>query len=161
MPKRILIVDDLEQIRKLIRAYLDEETEFLVCGEATDGLDAIDKAQNLKPDLIILDASMPRMNGIEAAPKLKKLLPETPIILFTFHENMMHGFAADEIGVDAVVTKDRGMFPLKESVKALLQRRHLTARNEPHAERKYQAIQAIEQDGMVIRLPTPIGTWST
>jgi DNA-binding NarL/FixJ family response regulator len=128
MPKRILIVDDLEQIRKLIRAYLDEETEFLVCGEATDGLDAIDKAQNLKPDLIILDASMPHMNGIEAAPKLKKLLPKTPIILFTFHESMMHGFDASEIGVDAVVTKDRGMFPLKESVKALLQRRHLTAR---------------------------------
>jgi DNA-binding NarL/FixJ family response regulator len=128
MPKRILIVDDLEQIRKLIRAYLDEETEFLVCGEASDGLDAIDKAQNLKPDLIILDASMPRMNGIEAAPQLKKLLPETAIILFTFHESMMHGFDAGDIGVDAVVTKDRGMFPLKESVKALLQRRHLTAR---------------------------------
>ena len=75
-------------MRELIRAYLEEETDFRVCGEAIDGLDAIDKAQTLKPDLIILDASMPRMNGIEAAPKLKKLLPETPIILFTFHENM-------------------------------------------------------------------------
>ena len=136
MPKRILIVDDLEQIRRLIRAYLDEETEFLVCGKATDGLDAIDKAQNLKPDLIILDASMPRMNGIEGAPKLKKLLPETPIILFTFHENMMHGFAADEIGVEAVVTKDRGMFPLKESVKALLERRRLSVRQSNGPKKK-------------------------
>ena len=124
--KRILIVDDLPQMRKLMRAYLEEEREFSVCGEAIDGLDAIDKAQNLKPDLIILDASMPRMNGIEAAPKLKKLLPETPIILFTFHENMMRGFAAGQIGVDEVVTKDRGMFPLKESAKALLERRHLS-----------------------------------
>jgi len=53
-----------------------------------DGFEAIDKAQHLRPDLIILDASMPRMNGIEAAPKLKKLLPEIPIILFTFHESM-------------------------------------------------------------------------
>jgi two-component system chemotaxis response regulator CheY len=120
MPKRILIVHDLEQMRKLIRAYLDEETEFIVCGEATDGLEAIDKAQDLKPDLIILDASMPRMNGVEAAPKLKKILPETPIILFTFHESMMRGFDAREIGVDAVVTKDRGMFPLKENVERLL-----------------------------------------
>jgi DNA-binding NarL/FixJ family response regulator len=126
--KRILIVDDLPQMRKLIRDYREEEREFRVCGEAIDGFDAIDKAQSLKPDLIILDASMPRMNGIEAAPKLKQILPETPIILFTFHESMMHGFDASEIGVDAVVTKDRGMFPLKESVKALLQRRHLTAR---------------------------------
>jgi hypothetical protein len=61
----------------------------------------------------------------EAAPKLKKLLPETPIILFTFHEGMMRGFDAREVGVDAVVTKANGMFPLKESVKPLLQRRHL------------------------------------
>jgi len=118
--KRILIVDDLPEMRELIRAYLEEETDFRVCGEAIDGLDAIDKAQTLKPDLIILDASMPRMNGIEAAPKLKKLLPETPIILFTFHESIMHGFDAVEVGVDAVVTKANGMFPLKESVKALL-----------------------------------------
>jgi DNA-binding NarL/FixJ family response regulator len=123
MPKRILVVDDLAQIRKLIRDLLEAETEFRVCGEATDGHDAIDKAQNLKPDLIILDVSMPRMSGIDAAPKLKKLLPQTPIILFTFHEGLMRGFDAHEIGVDAVVAKDRGMPLLKESVKALLQRR--------------------------------------
>jgi DNA-binding NarL/FixJ family response regulator len=67
---------------------------------------------------------------IEAAPKLKKLFPETPIILFTFYESMMHCFDAREIGVDAVVTKASGMFSLKESVKALLQRRHLTVRPE-------------------------------
>ena len=131
--KRILLVDDLPQIRKLIRAYLEEETDFRVCGEAIDGSDAIDKAQNLEPDLIIFDASMPRMNGIEAAPKLKKLLPETPIILFTSHESMMHGFNPRKLGVDAVVTKDRGMFPLKESVKALLQRRHLAVRRNDDA----------------------------
>jgi DNA-binding NarL/FixJ family response regulator len=123
MPKRILIVDDLAQIRKLIRDLLEAETELRVCGEATDGYDAIDKAQNLNPDLIILDVSMPRMSGIDAAPKLKKLLPQTPIILFTFHEGLMRGFDAHEIGVDAVVAKDRGMPLLKENVKALLQRR--------------------------------------
>jgi DNA-binding NarL/FixJ family response regulator len=127
---RILIVDDLPEMRKLIRTYIEEETDFCVCGEAIDGLDAIDKAQNLKPDLIILDASMPRMNGIEAAPKLKKLLPETPIILFTFHEGMMRGFDTREVGVDAAVTKANGMFPLKESVKALIEHRHLSVRHD-------------------------------
>jgi DNA-binding response OmpR family regulator len=70
------------------------------------------------------------MNGIEAAPKLKKLLPETPIILFTFHEGMMRGFDGREAGVDAVVTKANGMFPLKESVKVLLQRHHLSVRQK-------------------------------
>ncbi len=74
MPKRILIVDDLPELRKLIRAFLEEELGFHVCGEAIDGLDAIEKASDLKPDLIVLDLSMPRMNGIEAAPKLKKIL---------------------------------------------------------------------------------------
>ena len=121
--KRILIADYLEQMRGLIRAYLDADPELRVCGEAIDGFDAIDKARNLKPDLIILEASMPRMSGIEAAPKLKKILPQTAIILFTSHESLMRGFDAREIGVDAVVAKDRGMPLLKESVKALLQRR--------------------------------------
>jgi DNA-binding NarL/FixJ family response regulator len=80
---------------------------------------------------------MPRMNGIEAAPKLKELLPETAIILFTFHERMMRGFDPGQMGVDAIVTKDRGLFPLKESVKALLQRRHLSVRqNDDAAKRK-------------------------
>jgi DNA-binding NarL/FixJ family response regulator len=127
-PNRILIVDDLPQIRNIIRDYLEEKKEFCICGEAIDGFDAIDKAGNLKPDLIILDASMPRMNGIEAAPKLKKLLPKTPIILFTSYEILMRGLNAREMGVDAVVTKYHGMPTLKESVKGLLQRRHLSVR---------------------------------
>jgi len=80
------------QVRKLVRAYLEEDNEFCVCCEAIDGLDAINKAKDSKPDLIIFDASMPHMNGIEAAPKLKELLPETAIILFTFHEGTMRGF---------------------------------------------------------------------
>src|SRR6202023_4197404 len=105
--KRILIADYLDEMRELIRAYLDADPELRVCGEAIDGFDAIDKARNLKPDLIILEASMPRMSGIEAAPKLKKILPQTAIILFTSHENLMRGFDAREIGVDAVVPTDR------------------------------------------------------
>ena len=120
--KRILIADNLEQMRKLIRAYLEEEREFRVCGEAIDGFEVIDKAQNLKPDLIILEVSMPRMSGLEAAQKLKKLLPQTPIIVCTSYESMMRCFDAREIGVDAVLPKDRGISLLKESVKALLKR---------------------------------------
>jgi DNA-binding NarL/FixJ family response regulator len=121
MPKRILIVDDLPELRKLIRAFLEEELGFHVCGEAIDGLDAIEKAKDLKPDLIVLDLSMPRMNGLEAAPRLKKILPKTPIILFTVHEALMKGLDAREIWVDAVVAKDRGMSSLAERVQSLLQ----------------------------------------
>jgi DNA-binding NarL/FixJ family response regulator len=121
MPKRILIVDDLPELRKLIRAFLEEELGFHVCGEAIDGLDAIEKASDLKPDLIVLDLSMPRMNGIEAAPRLKEILPKTPIILFTVHAGLMKGLDAREMCVDAVVAKDRGMSSLGERVQSLLQ----------------------------------------
>jgi len=72
VPRCILIVDDHEPIRKLVRAFLESEGGFSVCGEAVDGYDAIDKAQELKPDLIILDLAMPRMNGIHAASKIKR-----------------------------------------------------------------------------------------
>ena len=120
MPKCILIVDDHEHIRKLVRAFLESESGFEDCGEAVDGYDAIEKAQKLKPDLIILDVSMPRMGGIEAAPRLKTLLPQTPIILFTLHEGLMKSFDARDIGVDAVVAKDRGISSLADSVQNLL-----------------------------------------
>jgi PleD family two-component response regulator len=66
MPKCILIVDDHEHTRKLIRSFL-EHLDGFVCGEAVDGLDAIQKAASLNPDLIVLDFQMPRMNGLEGA----------------------------------------------------------------------------------------------
>ena len=67
MPKCILIVDDSYAIRSATRHFLETQTGFTVCGEATDGIDAIEKTRHLTPDLIILDLAMPRMNGLEAA----------------------------------------------------------------------------------------------
>jgi CheY-like chemotaxis protein len=117
-PRRILIVDDIKEIRKLLREFL-EEADFIVCGEASDGRAAIEQAGILRPDLIVLDASMPLMTGIQAAPKLKKLLPNTSIILFTAHEFMMQGINPLELGVDAVVAKDRGMTALGDCITSL------------------------------------------
>ncbi len=117
-PRRILIVDDIKEIRKLLREFL-EEADFIVCGEASDGRAAIEQAGILRPDLIVLDASMPLMTGIQAAPKLKKLLPNTSIILFTAHEFMMQGINPVELGVDAVVAKDRGMSALGNCITSL------------------------------------------
>ena len=121
MPKCILIVDDHEHIRKLVRTFVESESGFEVCGEAVDGYDAIQKAQELSPDLILLDLSMPRMDGIEAARRLKKILPQTPIILFTSHQGALRGFDTRAVGIDAVVAKDRGLSLLVDSVQSLLQ----------------------------------------
>jgi two-component system, chemotaxis family, chemotaxis protein CheY len=120
LPKCILIVDDSAAIRAAIRSFLNE-SGFEVCGEAVDGYDAIQKAEELKPDLILLDFAMPRMNGIEAAPILKKMLPDTPIVLLTSHYAAVHDFSALPIGIDAVVPKDGGLSMLLRYVETLMQ----------------------------------------
>ena len=127
MSTRVLIVDHHEHIRGLLRTFLLNEFGFQICGEAADGYEAIMKAQLLKPDLIVLEVAIPRLNGIQAAPKLKKLLPKTPIILFTLHGTLLKGCDAREIGVDAVVAKQDGMSALRNSVHALFARISITS----------------------------------
>jgi two-component system, chemotaxis family, chemotaxis protein CheY len=121
MPKNILVVDDNASIRFLIRSLL-ENTGYAVCGEAEDGADAIEKAKQLKPDLICLDLSMPRMNGAQAASVLKRLMPAVPIILFTMHEDSLGQSLARAVGVDKVLGKPDGMSRLTESIAELLNR---------------------------------------
>jgi DNA-binding NarL/FixJ family response regulator len=120
MPKCILIVDDSSAVRNAVRSFL-EESGFEVCGEAVDGLDAIQKAKHLNPDLIILDFAMPRMNGIEAARILKQMLPETPILLLTSHSAAMQDRGALLKDIDAVVPKDGGLSVLLRYIENLVQ----------------------------------------
>src|SRR3979411_2288914 len=120
MPKRILIVDDSIAVRRAIHSFL-EESGFTVCGEAIDGYDAIQKAEELKPDLILLDFAMPRMNGIEAAPILKKILPDTPIVLLSSHHAVLQDRGALLMPIDAVVPKDGSLSMLLRYVETLMQ----------------------------------------
>src|SRR6202790_3259510 len=83
MPKYVLIVDDHEAIRRELRRLFQSQPEFTVCGEAVDGVDAISKAQQLSPDLIILDFAMPEMNGLEAAIAIRYMMPDTALFLLT------------------------------------------------------------------------------
>ena len=80
----------------------------------------IEIAQLLKPDLIVLEVAIPGLNGIEAAPKSRKILPKTPIILFSLQGSLLKGCNTREIGVDAVVAKQDGMSALGDSVHTLL-----------------------------------------
>jgi DNA-binding NarL/FixJ family response regulator len=81
--KSILLVDDKPFLRRILRSYLEQQSNLRICGEAEDGLDAIVKAQQLRPDVILLDFQMPVMNGLDAAKHLRTLLPRTPIVMFT------------------------------------------------------------------------------
>ena len=84
---RLLIVDDHEVVRRGIRSLLTNHNRWEVCGEAVDGQDAVDKARELKPDLIIMDVSMPRLNGLEATPIIRSVLPDCEVLILSQHES--------------------------------------------------------------------------
>jgi CheY-like chemotaxis protein len=108
MPRSIFIVDDSSDIRAGIRRQL-EVSGFEVCGEAGDGIDALDKLSRLRPDLIILDMSMPRMNGVDAARQLKHMCPNVPVILYTAFADVFRRKQAFPEGVSEVVAKGENL----------------------------------------------------
>lgn len=116
---RVFLVDDNADIRKTVRRLFHVHPRFEVVGEAEHGRDAIDKAPDLRPDLIVLDLSMPVMNGLEAAPLLIKVLPNVWIILLTAHEFPEIHRLLGEKGIHAVVPKDKAsthLIPQAESL---------------------------------------------
>src|ERR1700732_3940905 len=105
--KKVLLVDDSALIRRAVRSLLDDHPKFEVVGEAEHGRDAVEKAPRLRPDLIILDLSMPVMNGLEAAPLLIKILPRVWQILFTSHTLLEVERLSRAAGMHAVVLKHK------------------------------------------------------
>ncbi len=118
---RVLIVDDQPNVRKALRWYFQEPK--LECSEAENGLDALQKAQQVKPDLIILDFSMPVMNGVEAAKVFKQVMPEVPILMLTAHFGAADALARD-VGAVGVFAKDN-VEPLVKRTRAILKMREL------------------------------------
>ena len=116
----VLIVDDYPAVRSAIRAGLERYPGFFVCGEAVDGADAIEKATKLKPDFILLDLSMPRMNGMEAASILKRLMPQVPIVAFSMYAELLGESPPPTVGIDAVIDKLAGIRKVVECARNLL-----------------------------------------
>ncbi len=117
--RRILVIDDGDSVRDMIRLFLEKDG-FEVCGEASDGVEAIEQAKKLKPDLIVLDLAMPRMNGADAASILSQTMPNIPIVLLTLYQNVLGPPLASAIGVKAVIDKTDGMDKLVACVHSLL-----------------------------------------
>ena|SRR5271170_2144964 len=126
MAKSILIVDDNAQIRGLVKKFIESNQDLEVCGEAVDGMDAIEKSRNLKPDLIILDLSMPRMNGLEVA-RVLKASSQVPIILFTNYANEIKPAESEAAGVNAVCSKGDNIAELIKPIARLLQLAYLVS----------------------------------
>jgi DNA-binding NarL/FixJ family response regulator len=119
MHKRILLVDDNALIRGLVRLCIESRHGFEVCGEAADGVEGIEKGRELKPDLIVLDYSMPRINGLQAAEILHQAAPNTPIILLTIYKDAIPIRLARTSGVDSVLSKTEQLTILADEVQRL------------------------------------------
>jgi DNA-binding NarL/FixJ family response regulator len=93
---------------------LFRENDWEICGEAENGREAIEKAQQLKPDVIVLDLSMPVMNGITAARILQKIMPRVHLVLFTLYSNLLTPEEVASAGISAVVPKNQAILLLRE-----------------------------------------------
>jgi CheY-like chemotaxis protein len=103
--KIILVADDNATVRDALCRLFESEGGLELCEQAVNGQDVIDKAKKYRPDLIVLDFSMPVMNGLVAARILKTIMPAVPIILFTIHSNEAISQEANDAGIDSVVSK--------------------------------------------------------
>ena len=120
MPKTVLIVDDNAFIRQALHKYFESEADFEVCGEAENGRDAIEAAKCLHPDLVVLDFSMPVMNGLDAARILKDLIPTLPMILYSAVGDKAIELLARSMGISDLVSKSDPVCVLIRSARNVL-----------------------------------------
>jgi two-component system chemotaxis response regulator CheY len=117
--KTVLVVDDSPAIRKgLANAFLSDG--FKTCAEAKDGREGIELAQRIHPDIITLDLSMPRMNGLQAAAELRRVLPKTPIILFTLYGDTLSKAETSKSGISLVLSKTTALSTLIDKAHELM-----------------------------------------
>ena len=120
---RILIADDSEMVRKSVIAILKSHSRWEVCGESSDGTDAIEKAKSLRPDVILLDISMPGKNGLEAASVIRQELSEVKILIVSLNDAALTLPSARTAGADGCVGKDRLTTDLVAALEAFEQER--------------------------------------
>jgi DNA-binding NarL/FixJ family response regulator len=121
MPKRILIVEDEVSVRNAVRTFFEHQSGLEVCGEAANGLEGLEKATELRPDLVLLDLSMPIMNGVEVASLIRSRMPNTPVVVYTMFDDVLGKPLAATLGIAAIVSKSDGLAKLLARIEALLE----------------------------------------
>jgi DNA-binding NarL/FixJ family response regulator len=116
---RILIADDHELLRRGVRSIIEAEAGWTVVGEAGDGLEAFQKAKELKPEIVVLDIGMPRLNGLDAARRIRKVLPSAKILMLTIYDTEELAHAVLEAGARGYVTKSDTGRELVTAIEAL------------------------------------------
>jgi DNA-binding NarL/FixJ family response regulator len=118
---RILVADDNAIIRKSLNLLLTEHTNWTICGEASNGQEAIAMANQLRPDLIILDLAMPVLNGLQAAEEILRSTPKVPIVIYTLHQSEQVELESKEAGARRVVYKGENSTALVQCLEELLE----------------------------------------
>ena len=117
---RIVLVEDHRILREGLRAIFASERDLKLVGEATDGLEGIQQAKELQPDLLILDLSMPRMDGLAALKEIKRVAPKTRVLIMTAHRNEEYIFRAIDNGADGYLLKDASAAEMLLAVRSVL-----------------------------------------
>jgi DNA-binding NarL/FixJ family response regulator len=102
---RILIVDDQPSVRRAVRTLLESQNGWAVCGEAGDGIEAIAKTEELNPDIVVMDMSMPNLNGLEAARAIHKEFPKSHVLILTLHDLPELATLVERAGAQGLVLK--------------------------------------------------------
>jgi len=124
---RILVVEDHTAVRRFICSELQQRTEFHIVGEADNGLDAVQKAQELQPDLVVLDVGLPKLNGLEAARQIGSLVPDTKILFLSLESSARIMQEAFRLGAWGYVHKMRAQLDLLPAVDAVLDGRRFVS----------------------------------
>lgn len=123
MTLRILIVDDHPVVRRGLRGLLSAQPGWEVVGEAANGLEAVDKSRQLRPDVVVLDLSMPRMDGLEACRLIRKSVPGSEILVVTQHDSPQMMREAETAGARGYVVKSNISRDLLKAVEATREHR--------------------------------------
>jgi DNA-binding NarL/FixJ family response regulator len=130
MAIRILLVDDHPIVRQGLKTLLEGRAGWQVIGEASDGVEAVEKAETLNPDVMVLDVTMPRMNGLEACRVIRRRAPKLEILFVTQHDSPQMMREALDAGARGYVVKSNAARDLLEAVEAVSQHRVFTSLNQ-------------------------------
>ena len=117
----VVVCDDVPELRRLVKAILEEDSEIEVVGEAGDGREAIDVVQRLQPDIVVLDLSMPELDGLEAIPLIHQVSPPSEIVVFSGFEEGKVAEIALQIKASRYVRKGAPLEDLRRAVRELAQ----------------------------------------
>ncbi len=143
---RILAVEDFEPWRRFISSMVEQEPQFRIICEVSDGLEAVQKAKELKPDLILLDIGLPKLNGIAAARQIRRFTPNSKILFLTQESSIAVMREALGIGAGFVVKTDAGRELLSAMKAVMLGEQFLSSRVTTHT--LEQAMDGLVQEGL-------------